>query len=445
MHFIFLIKYKAHSILYIYAIIMSKIIGVYKILNNINGKFYIGYSKDIIHRFDIHQSKLKTNTHWNILLQRSYNKYKLENFQFIILHTFNNIKEAQNKELEYLEDVNIRELLFNLHYNNSGGDMLSFHPDKEKIIKNRINTQLLNNSKLSKLELSDKYGKKGEKNGMYGKTHTNIVKQKLSQKMLCNKYRLGIPLSEETKKKLSDFHKNKIQDKNPFYGKHHSEETKKILSEKLKNKPSPTKKPIYIDNILYESITEAGKKLNINISTISNRVKNIKFDNYKYANENIHIKKIETKISINNIKFNSIIEAEKILNISNEYIKRRLCSEDIEDNEWIITNEKRDSRIQKGKYISIDDVEYKSIKEASEKLNINENVIINRLKNKIIKIKIIINDKIYSSHKEASLDLNINRNTIAKRINSNNQKFKEYKIIKEEYNYKYLDKIPMSV
>lgn len=49
--------------------------GIYKILNTINGKFYIGSSKNIYYRIRRHYSELKRNIHPNYHLQNSFNKH----------------------------------------------------------------------------------------------------------------------------------------------------------------------------------------------------------------------------------------------------------------------------------------------------------------------------------------------------------------------------------
>lgn len=48
--------------------------GIYKIVNILNGKFYVGSSKNIEVRWGKHLQKLRSNKHPNIHLQRSYNK-----------------------------------------------------------------------------------------------------------------------------------------------------------------------------------------------------------------------------------------------------------------------------------------------------------------------------------------------------------------------------------
>lgn len=65
--------------------LIDKNIGIYIIVNTINGKFYIGSSSDIQQRFYNHKSKLLNNIHVNKHLQSSVNKYGFENFKFDIL------------------------------------------------------------------------------------------------------------------------------------------------------------------------------------------------------------------------------------------------------------------------------------------------------------------------------------------------------------------------
>ncbi len=59
--------------------------GIYKILNLINGKIYVGSAVKFDMRWAQHKSKLKLNEHPNKYLQASVNKNGLENFQFVKL------------------------------------------------------------------------------------------------------------------------------------------------------------------------------------------------------------------------------------------------------------------------------------------------------------------------------------------------------------------------
>lgn len=63
----------------------SKICGVYKITNMVNGKFYIGSSNNIKNRWNQHQKSLDEGVHGNAYLQNAWNKYGAENFKFEIV------------------------------------------------------------------------------------------------------------------------------------------------------------------------------------------------------------------------------------------------------------------------------------------------------------------------------------------------------------------------
>ena len=59
--------------------------GIYKITNQINGKFYIGSSKDLSRRKKDHFRLLKKGINHSILLQRAVNKYGIDNFIFEVI------------------------------------------------------------------------------------------------------------------------------------------------------------------------------------------------------------------------------------------------------------------------------------------------------------------------------------------------------------------------
>ena len=75
-------------------------IGVYKIVNKINGKYYVGSSNDIKCRWSGHKNKLNNNVHENSHLQRSWNKYGSNNFDFIIVEETLNDKLSEQHYLD---------------------------------------------------------------------------------------------------------------------------------------------------------------------------------------------------------------------------------------------------------------------------------------------------------------------------------------------------------
>ena len=60
-------------------------IGIYKITNTVNNKFYIGKSVELNTRLSKHRSELLGNYHENKHLQRSFNKYGANSFTFNVL------------------------------------------------------------------------------------------------------------------------------------------------------------------------------------------------------------------------------------------------------------------------------------------------------------------------------------------------------------------------
>lgn len=78
--------------------------GIYKIINKINGKCYIGSSSNLQKRNKQHFNSLSKNKHYNQYLQRSFNKYGISNFEFIIICKCNE-DELINLEQYYINKI----------------------------------------------------------------------------------------------------------------------------------------------------------------------------------------------------------------------------------------------------------------------------------------------------------------------------------------------------
>lgn len=59
--------------------------GVYKILCLVDGRVYVGHSKNLRRRFNDHISRLKRGKNMNRLLQEAWNRHGASSFQFLVI------------------------------------------------------------------------------------------------------------------------------------------------------------------------------------------------------------------------------------------------------------------------------------------------------------------------------------------------------------------------
>jgi len=59
--------------------------GIYKIINVVNNKFYVGSAVRLSRRRTRHFSELRTNRHNNAKLQAAWNKYGESSFIFVVV------------------------------------------------------------------------------------------------------------------------------------------------------------------------------------------------------------------------------------------------------------------------------------------------------------------------------------------------------------------------
>lgn len=241
--------------------------GIYAIKNTINGKVYIGSAKNFKKRWKRHRSQLKNNKHHSIKLQRSYNKYGKDSFEFIILEECENRFERElhwiNKHNSYTNGYNIGSI--------SGGDNLSNNPNKTEICNNISKGLKKYYETLSEDERKEKYGKPGELNGRWNPENHNY----------CD---CGKRIQPNYNSCINCY--DKSGENNPFFGKTHSDKTKEKLSKSRLGKIPSNARKIIIDDIIYNSPREASDKLNIPTATIRHRCcsNNKKFHNYLFLN-----------------------------------------------------------------------------------------------------------------------------------------------------------------
>lgn len=108
--------------------------GVYIIFNTLNGKRYIGSSKDLYNRLYDHFYNLKLQTHHNRHLQAAYNKYGESNFLYCVL-------EFCEESLQYIVEQNYISFMCP-EYNKSEYVIANTGREVNEETKNKISTTL---------------------------------------------------------------------------------------------------------------------------------------------------------------------------------------------------------------------------------------------------------------------------------------------------------------
>lgn len=279
---------------------------IYGIRNLTNNVVYIGSTINYTIRRIRHKYELKRNKHHCIHLQRAWNKYGERNFSFEIL--MDNIPPSELKLTEqYILDTTHHQL-YNTSLTASGGDTISNHPLKNLIIERRSITFRNTINQMSNEERKARWARKGERNGMWGKTHSDENKKKQSErakryyekngsirKGKTNVELLGEERAAIISKQLSDYGKQRVGEKNPFFGRTHTDEFKKISSFRTKQRwldmtvaekkqalDQVGAKPVVADGQEFESLTVAAKYFNITPAALLNRIRSNNFPNFYY-------------------------------------------------------------------------------------------------------------------------------------------------------------------
>ena len=223
-----------------------KITGIYKIVNTVNGKKYVGSTVNMKQRWYEHKHYLARNLHHSPKLQYAWNKYGEDAFEFSVIEECKPIKEVLlEREQFWIDELhahgktgyNIAKVagspMFGRKHTeeslkkmsaaskNISAETRKKRSDSQKGKTNSPETR----EKISKANKGRKWTEerkqsiRGENNHMHGKTHTPEAKEKCSWR--------GRSHTEETRKKMSDSQK----------GRTHTEESRARMSETQKNRP----------------------------------------------------------------------------------------------------------------------------------------------------------------------------------------------------------------
>lgn len=288
----------------------TKISGIYTITNLANGKIYVGRATNFMSRKSTHFSQLNSKTHGNEHLTRAYEKYGKENFSLELIDEY---------PLEFLDAMECYWInMLNTTNKDFGYNIRKPNPDGFS-------------------KLSEETKKK------IGDAHRGKIVSEKAKKQMSESH-TGVPLYYKRRPVVSletgeifSYAGDLCDILNMSVGRIYSHLNLGVdIGYKYCDSPNPTKelrktKVEYLPTgEIFETMSEASKKLGINMKTISFQLsKNSSTNMFRYVNK---ISKEEKKIyrkKIIHIEtgliFDSIREGAKYLGIpeSNEYGRLR--------------------------------------------------------------------------------------------------------------------------
>jgi group I intron endonuclease len=180
--------------------------GIYKIVNKLNSKSYVGSSSNLNKRWYSHIFRLKKNTHHSSKLQNSFNKYGIENFLFELIEECP--KELLlEREQYWIDTLNSYVNGYNStpRAGNNGGlsketieKLKKIHTGKKMSEEARKKMSESRKGRKLSEETKEKLRKTSK-----GRKHTEEARKKMSES------RKGAVVTEKVKKTLSNLYKGK--------------------------------------------------------------------------------------------------------------------------------------------------------------------------------------------------------------------------------------------
>ena len=143
--------------------------GIYKIINTVNGKYYVGSSNHVHRRKRRHHGDLRLGLHYNEHLQRAWNKYGESNFDFVLVESITNENRLLDVEQQYL-DVASQEK--NKCYNTSFSAERTWLSEETK---QKIRESMIGVPKSQSMRQKCRLNMIGTRNHRYGKPQAKTI------------------------------------------------------------------------------------------------------------------------------------------------------------------------------------------------------------------------------------------------------------------------------
>lgn len=209
--------------------------GIYRIINTVNGKIYIGSAVKLSRRKYIHFLRLTKGDHCNIKLQNAFVKYGAKSLSFEVIEFVDDKDKLIEREQHYIDFFKPYKKKIGYNISPTAGSTLGVpawnkgitHSDatKEKLrlanVGKKIPKEVVEKCKATKLLRGTN-------------RHTEESKRKISQGRIgADNPFFGKKHSDDARKRIAE---NLTGSKNPFFGKRHSDEIMQRISSKLKGR-----------------------------------------------------------------------------------------------------------------------------------------------------------------------------------------------------------------
>ena len=182
---------------------------LYKIINTVNGKIYIGQTiQSLKNRKKDHRNCMVRLQH--LPLYRAFRKYGFEKFEWTTIYSANDKNDLDKREKYYIQFYKTTRppYGYNMTYGGEGGQHIE---ETKKKISESLKGRKFSEETKKKLSLSLKGKYTKEKSFWWGRKHAKEERRKIGDAQKGEKNHMyGKKATEETRRKMSGSHKGEL-------------------------------------------------------------------------------------------------------------------------------------------------------------------------------------------------------------------------------------------
>jgi len=171
---------------------------IYKLVNKVNEKCYIGQTNNIKRRIRRHKNDSRTSS---LLLYKAIRKHGWENFKYKIIEKCDSREELDDLEFHYIKQYRSRQYQngYNLTDGGYGSNGFIITDEYRKKLSDSLKGRVFTREHCKQISKGKKESYIKENHPNYGKHHSKEIKAKIS------KSHKGKIISEETKTKIINY------------------------------------------------------------------------------------------------------------------------------------------------------------------------------------------------------------------------------------------------